>query len=110
MMQPVNTDYGGKMLDEVARVLKQRADSAQLAGIPRWNIILDAGTKCFHTHTHTHTPHRSYTFSSSSSSSSCCSRCAVGIGFAKTADHNLEILRRLKPLHREVSLLAPPPF
>lgn len=67
MMQPVNTDYGGKMLDEVARVLKQRADSAQLAGIPRWNIILDAG-----------------------------------IGFAKTADHNLEILRRLKPLHREV--------
>jgi dihydropteroate synthase len=52
MMQPVNTDYGGKMLDEVARVLKQRADSAQLAGIPRWNIILDAGTKCFHTHTH----------------------------------------------------------
>jgi hypothetical protein len=54
MMQPVNTDYGGKMLDEVARVLKQRADSAQLAGIPRWNIILDAGTQCFRTHTHTH--------------------------------------------------------
>jgi dihydropteroate synthase len=48
MMQPVNTDYGGKMLDEVSRVLKQRADSAQLAGIPRWNIILDPGTARHH--------------------------------------------------------------
>jgi dihydropteroate synthase len=108
MMQPVNTDYGGKMLDEVARVLKQRADSAQLAGIPRWNIILDAGTKCFRTryarHTHTHTTHtaqvlRVFPF---------LAVLAAGIGFAKTADHNLEILRRLKPLHREVYLLALP--
>jgi len=63
MTQPVNTDYGGKMLEEVARGLKERAHEAQLAGIPRWNIILDPG-----------------------------------VGFAKTAEHNLEILRRLKEL------------
>jgi len=43
MTQPVNTDYGGKMLEEVARGLKERAHEAQLAGIPRWNIILDPG-------------------------------------------------------------------
>lgn len=47
MMEPVNTDYGGKLIEEISRVLKQRAESAQLMGIPRWNIILDPGTNIF---------------------------------------------------------------
>lgn len=87
-MQPVNTDYGGKLIDEVSRVLKQRADSAQLAGIPRWNIILDPGMSGHFLCTCRASAH---TY-------------ALGIGFAKTAEHNLEILRRLKELRRNVRL------
>jgi dihydroneopterin aldolase / 2-amino-4-hydroxy-6-hydroxymethyldihydropteridine diphosphokinase / dihydropteroate synthase len=65
--------YDGDLIDIIGRELSERVEAAFLAGIRRWNILLDPG-----------------------------------LGFAKTGQHNIEIMRRLEELRVQSALSGMP--